>query len=356
MRKRVGFTLVELLVVIAIIGILVGLLLPAVQAAREAARRMQCSNNAKQIALSMHNYESTFKRFPSGVTGFFPLADYPTPSPRGNRGNRDTKNGWYNGMWSWSASILPYMEANNVYNNCDFTRRPWCFETSDTWFGDRGTSKAGNNTEPDPNNVGFMKNELAARSAPPSFICPSTPLNTEAGKVKNYAMNSGIGRFPGGSAAARAAAGISGTNLSSCCAERAITGGGIGNKNFYCKIGAITDGTSNTFLILEQSSTIQNFGTPTNQFLWANHNSQGLAAALQGGRNYPPNPDPLNKIFTKKSGGWGLAGRCSWGWHVGGVMTAMCDGSVQFVTDGIALPAWRRLHGRDDGQVAQLPN
>ena len=71
-RYRVGFTLVELLVVIAIIGILVGLLLPAVQAAREAARRMQCSNNVKQHALSMLNYESAYKKFPAGNTACFP--------------------------------------------------------------------------------------------------------------------------------------------------------------------------------------------------------------------------------------------------------------------------------------------
>ncbi|MEZ6149724.1 MAG: DUF1559 domain-containing protein [Pirellulaceae bacterium] len=93
LRKR-GFTLVELLVVIAIIGILVGLLLPAVQAAREAARRMQCSNNLKQIGLSLHNYESTYKRLPSGSI---------------------TSNGA-----SPHTVILPYMEGNNAYNLFNF--------------------------------------------------------------------------------------------------------------------------------------------------------------------------------------------------------------------------------------------
>lgn len=97
--KTLGFTLVELLVVIAIIGILVGLLLPAVQAAREAARRMQCANNLKQMGLAIHNYESTYKRLPSGFA-----ANQTTGSPG----------------WGWGSALLAYMESTNTYNEIDF--------------------------------------------------------------------------------------------------------------------------------------------------------------------------------------------------------------------------------------------
>jgi prepilin-type N-terminal cleavage/methylation domain-containing protein/prepilin-type processing-associated H-X9-DG protein len=98
-RLRGGFTLVELLVVIAIIGILVALLLPAVQSAREAARRFQCSNNLKQWALGCQNYHSTYNAFPFGRI--------------------DPAQGGY--RWSFQASVLPYIEQGNVYDNLDFT-------------------------------------------------------------------------------------------------------------------------------------------------------------------------------------------------------------------------------------------
>lgn len=360
MRKlKLGFTLVELLVVIAIIGILVGLLLPAVQAAREAARRMQCSNNAKQLGLSMHNYESTFKSFPAGNTAWFPTN---VGASRGPTNANILNNGqWINGMMSWSAAVLPFMEATNVYNQINFAVRPFTAERADAWFLEYGPDP-GNSTIPDPANPGMVLNQRASLSAPSSFVCPSTPLTGIPGSVKNYAMNAGMGAYPLNQPDAVAQAYVGSNQLNDagtglvCCPERANKGSGIGFKNFYCKIGAIPDGTSNTFLILEQSSAIKNFAYPTNQFLWTNHQAQGLAVALQGTRNYPPNPDPNNNFFTLRAApGWGLAGRCSWGYHVGGVMTAMCDGSVQFVTDSISLPAWRRLHSRDDGQVAELP-
>ncbi len=100
---RQGFTLVELLVVIAIIGVMVGLLLPAVQAAREAARRMQCSNHMKQIALAMHNYESTYKVLPNNS---------PSPVARGRDGLRVI-------MTPWNIAILPYLEQATIAGEWD---------------------------------------------------------------------------------------------------------------------------------------------------------------------------------------------------------------------------------------------
>ena len=97
-HSRTGFTLVELLVVIAIIGILVGLLLPAVQAAREAARRMQCSNNVRQLGIAVHNYESAYRRLPSG---------WVASNAHGEPG------------WGWAAALLPFMEGSNLHQQIE---------------------------------------------------------------------------------------------------------------------------------------------------------------------------------------------------------------------------------------------
>src|SRR6516225_5762944 len=104
-RRRSGFTLIELLVVIAIIGVLIGLLLPAVQAAREAARRVQCVNNLKQIGLAVHNYES--------VNGCFPPGYLSAPGI----GFRDTNTGDWGPGWGWLTVLLSGVEQGNIYNS-----------------------------------------------------------------------------------------------------------------------------------------------------------------------------------------------------------------------------------------------
>lgn len=116
MRKR-AFTLVELLVVIAIIGVLVALLLPAVQAARESARRMQCTNHLKQLMLAMHNYHD--------VVGQFPPSYVSQTGGGGVHGTPDTQTRDAGPGWAWGAMLLPYIEQQNLYNQFDFKRPAW---------------------------------------------------------------------------------------------------------------------------------------------------------------------------------------------------------------------------------------
>ena len=147
--SRKGFTLVELLVVIAIIGILVGLLLPAVQAAREAARRMQCSNNQKQLALAALNHESSFKRIPASLIVEMGL-------PPGGTGQPGSPYPAI--VHSWAIQLLPFMEQNNLYN---------LYDRKFPWFSS-------------PNLVpGTPDNQSVLQQVVPTFICPSTPGGPE---------------------------------------------------------------------------------------------------------------------------------------------------------------------------------
>ncbi|MGD9128657.1 MAG: DUF1559 domain-containing protein, partial [Planctomycetia bacterium] len=142
MRRQKGFTLVELLVVIAIIGILIALLLPAIQAAREAARKLGCANNLKQIGLGIMNYESTHHHFPPGRVGC----------------DRDSTGNYCNGIHqevatSGFVAILPHLELQNIYDLFNFSSGPW--------------------TEQDASWITVGSNRDAVAQRPPVFVCPS---------------------------------------------------------------------------------------------------------------------------------------------------------------------------------------
>lgn len=149
-RRSAAFTLVELLVVVAVIGILIGLLLPAVQAAREAARKIQCFNNLKQIALAIHNYESSHRSFPLGCVGCRPPS---FPPPAGFRYHQN----------SWNALILPQLEQSGVYALFDF-----------------GTS------------FREASNRRAAGSVLPVFLCPSTATTQRTGPTSGDINGNGV--------------------------------------------------------------------------------------------------------------------------------------------------------------------
>jgi prepilin-type N-terminal cleavage/methylation domain-containing protein/prepilin-type processing-associated H-X9-DG protein len=314
---RAGFTLVELLVVIAIIGILVALLLPAVQAAREAARRMQCGSNLKQLSFAYHNYHDTYRAFPPGNIAYNGRQVGATRTS----GTPENDGAWFNGMWGWAGFVLPYVEQSTLYDSIDFNKRPYVQERSDIWY-----SEFGPETSHGPLNV------MPCQSMPPTFSCPSVAAKGSSGQYKDYAVNAG------------------GTSLSNCCPERSNTCDGVGYKNSRVAFRDILDGTSSTFLLMEQASSIRTFNRPTNPFLWLNHHSQGLAISNQGTRSYPPNAAPT--LFINA---WMLVGRASWGYHPGGVQVSLCDGSVRFVTDTIAQVPWRAAHTRAGAEAIALP-
>ena len=341
-RNGSGFTLVELLVVIAIIGVLVSLLLSAVQAAREAARRMQCTNNLKQIGLALHNYEGTHKKFPFGKGPAY--AGAPVYA-----------------RWGQHAFILPYIEQQNLYNAIDFNYAP-------------ETSYQGTPAVPfmiahvNPNNI----NGAVCRTRVPGFLCPSDAEPSDPWKGQtNYGGNQG------GWLCDRSDEPAGPNDVSPAEVQTGV---------FYflsrVRIADITDGLSNTAFFSEK---IRGQGVPnprSDMFiifhqnsldnLYTNCSSINTATATPLTSKYGYNwamgencCSQYNHVATPNKitcGGVGFPGTMTNmtnqvtanSYHTGGVNLLMGDSSVRFVSDGVALPIWRAVGTRRDGEVASL--
>ncbi|MBR4752738.1 MAG: DUF1559 domain-containing protein [Thermoguttaceae bacterium] len=320
--KNKGFTLVELLVVIAIIGIMIGLLLPAVQSAREAARRMECLNNMKQLGLALHNYHDVNGAFPSAWRGYG--ADGRTPNVYGDPG------------WGWGAAILPFMEQTPLYQNVDLKR-----------------------------SIADPYNRQARETFLKAFHCPSEPNGAktftiaESGILHHHEheheheddedehehethISPELLSVVFG--ASNYVASIGTTDIHSAedyeedgpFAGRKFKGDGAFYHNSSLGMNAFTDGLSSTIFVGERTADKEHFST------WAgNPSGDGCLPALVTGS--------FHEGFHNDGEEHGFSSR-----HQGGANFLFGDGSVRFVSETIADKVVRGLATRAGGETTSL--
>ena len=309
-----GFTLVELLVVIAIIGILVGLLLPAVQAAREAARRMQCSNNLKQIGLALHNYESSYKAMPAGCNGL----------PNAAATN-------FNGHgWVWHANILPYLEQNNLYA---------AIQGVDGMGNERGDQNTG-------------KPLIVRSTILRVFWCPSQPDVTAAAQKNGYQpanYNGNMGTRIGNGNDDCICTGVSNLQEMMTNPWGCMNGDGIFYVRSKTRFADVTDGLANTIFVSEVPDS---GGTAIGQF------SAGAdrRVVFSGGADSNPPTEMSEFLIAAETNDPinGGAEEAAGSWHPGGAQFLMGDGSVQFLSENMDMTTYRAMSTRSGGEAVSL--
>jgi prepilin-type N-terminal cleavage/methylation domain-containing protein/prepilin-type processing-associated H-X9-DG protein len=368
-RRSGGFTLIELLVVIAIIAILVSLLLPAVQQAREAARRTQCKNHLKQIGLALHNYHDIHRVFPLSTTG---------SSPSGA--------GCGNGFYSWLAMILPQMEQGNLYNSVNFQvgMMDQCNMTFSSEYAHLTISKT-------------HQNAKAASTVVPTFLCPSD----------TYAMTETFGSAMAapGSYSANAGWPEQTTGPDGTSTPMRVQNGFLGMVNPkspapwqqpVVSIRDLTDGASNTTAVSERminslvpynawfGETMDISSAPQSVLSYCG-SSTGIPRSLPFWVNYCGSVNVPDPTYTKVHGrswisGWSFAansylhampinkrnchlyGGEDYGMnmatpssrHTGGINALMGDGRVVFINESIDLRLWWALGSRNGGEPGSL--
>jgi prepilin-type N-terminal cleavage/methylation domain-containing protein len=307
-RFRKGFTLIELLVVIAIIAVLIALLLPAVQQAREAARRTQCKNNMKQLGLAMHNYESTYTCWPIGSYGI-------------------SQNAFM--IPNWRLQIFPYFDQAPLFNSMNFT-----------------LSFAGSTVN---TNTTALSSKVL-----PAYVCPSSPLNPCA----NLGGNTQFIQIPMYVGVSGAYPDVAGRTVGSNSNYGGFyTNNGMLLHNELTRMRDAVDGSSNTIMVAEQSGQIgtsdirsgyyggytgTNFAgavtasNPAGIDSWSGGLS-GLqykvnAPTTAGGSNSPYDANTVYNSF-----------------HTGGIHVLLSDGSVRFISNNIDFNTLANLCSRNDG-------
>jgi prepilin-type N-terminal cleavage/methylation domain-containing protein/prepilin-type processing-associated H-X9-DG protein len=315
-RRRSGFTLIELLVVIAIIAILIGLLLPAVQKVREAAARMSCSNNLKQLGLAAHNYHSTFGSLPPGYHGPEPNINYPLP------GHLTAGNPKWVGCLVY---LLPYMEQDNIYkqlrtmNDSGYTGTWW--GTNPDWTLAHSQIKSFQcPSDQGPGNITTGSAALMHSYTPPGV----QPPNSAAGAVMYYFPRENLGKTnytgvagPGWSDGSTYAPAAGGANY------RPYTG--VFTNRSKITVQGISDGSSNTLMFGEG---LGGNAPGSRDFQWS-WMGTGAMATFQGLRPCSPSPPGING---------NNATECSWASfssrHTGLVQFCFGDGSVRGIRHG----------------------